>query len=59
MSGSKAKFGTTIDTIAPGCWSIGVCFSHMEDETYLFINLLKWSITIGVFRQEAGKGEAE
>ena len=33
-------------------WSIGLCLSHWHDETYLYINLLKWSISIGFLYSE-------
>ena len=43
----KVKFGVKIDKLWPGMWSFGVCFSHSGAETYLFINLFKWTISIG------------
>lgn len=45
---AKAKFGIKIDKIWQGAWSFGVCLSHGFGETYLYINLFKWSISIGL-----------
>lgn len=50
MSEGRLKFGVAIEKIMGGAWSIGVCFSHQFDETYLFINLVKWTISIGKIR---------
>jgi len=41
------KFQIKIDKCYKGWWSFGICFSHAWEETYLFINLFKWSISIG------------
>lgn len=41
---NNTKFGIKIDRMHPTQWSIGICFSHFMDETYLFI----WSISIGL-----------
>jgi hypothetical protein len=30
-------------------WSIGCCLSHWDTETYLYVNLFKWTLTIGKF----------
>ena len=30
-----------------GWWSFGICLSHSDDETYILINLFKWSVSIG------------
>lgn len=45
---NNTKFGIKIDRMHPSQWSIGICFSHFMDETYLFINLFIWSISIGL-----------
>jgi hypothetical protein len=47
MNENNAKFGIKIDKTYKGQWSIGLCLSHWDNETYLFINLFKWSISIG------------
>lgn len=48
MTETKLKWGIQIDKINfPFMWSVGACISHMGDETYLYINLIRWSISIG------------
>lgn len=44
---NKAKFQIKIDKQWKGMWSFGACLSHCGEETYLYVNLFKWSITIG------------
>ena len=55
MPESKCKFGIKVDKLWDKMWSIGVCISHSFDETYLFINLVKWSISIGWLMQYEGE----
>lgn len=43
------KFGVQIEKICGDQWSFGICLSHWEDETYLYINLFKRTVTIGRF----------
>lgn len=46
----KTKFGVMLDDkLRPGMWSFGMCLSHSGPETYLYINLFKWTIVIGKF----------
>lgn len=47
MFKKTTKFRVKIDKTWEGCWSFGICLSHMNDETYIFINLFKWTISIG------------
>lgn len=47
MGESEVKWGINVDTMMDGQWSLGACFSHWMDETYLFINFFKWTISIG------------
>lgn len=47
MNSGKSKFGISISNISKGSWSFGICFSHDCLESYLYINLIKWSISIG------------
>ena len=47
MNELKVKWGIQIDKLYKNQWSFGICISHQEEETYLFINLFKWSISIG------------
>lgn len=46
------RFRIKADKHSPGLWSFGVCVSHMTDETYLYINLFKWSISIGLLYED-------
>lgn len=43
----KVKFGVSVEKMYSGWWSFGVCFSHSRPETYVYINLFKWTISIG------------
>ena len=43
----ETKFAVKVDKNDPNCWCIGVCISHWWTETYLYLSLLKWSISIG------------
>ena len=43
----KTEFGISISELSKGWWSLGINISHDELETYVFINLFKWSIAIG------------
>lgn len=46
---AKAKFGVLFEKQQPEyhMWSFGICLSHWEEETYLYINFFRWSISIG------------
>ena len=50
MNNRKLKFGIKVDKQWKGSWSLGICLSHAFDETYVYINLIKWSISIGLLR---------
>ena len=52
MSEGKCKFGIRVDKVDKGMWSVCFGISHFFSETYLFINLIKWSISIGWLMQE-------
>ena len=43
----RVKFGVKVDKREDGMWSFGICLSHFVEETYLYINLFRWSISIG------------
>lgn len=47
MGNIKKKWGIKIDKQFKGMWSFGICLSHDIEETYVFINFAKWSISIG------------
>ena len=44
---NKTKFQIVVDKQPKGLWSFGICISHFHDETYIFLNLFKLSISIG------------
>lgn len=44
---NNTKFGIKVDTMHEQSWSFGICLSHEFNETYVFINFFKWSISIG------------
>lgn len=48
----NTKFGIRIDKRYKGMWSFGICLSHLGKETYLYINLFKWSISIGLLYED-------
>lgn len=47
MQELKLKFGIKFDKMPKDSWSIGACFTHAFEETYLFINLFFVSVSIG------------
>lgn len=47
MQEQKLRWGIVIEKIWEKSWSFGICFSHQVNETYLYINLFKWTISIG------------
>lgn len=47
MGEYKTKWDIQIDKMDKHKWSFGICISHDKPETYLFINLFEWSISIG------------
>jgi hypothetical protein len=47
MGRTVTKFQIKVDGMLEGNWSFGACLSHGWGETYLYINLFKWSISIG------------
>ena len=50
---SGYKFGIKVNRHFEGAWSFGSCISHSFGETYLFINFLWWSISIGWLMKES------
>lgn len=51
-SRKRTKFGIKIDKMWDGWWSFGMCLSHSLNETYLFINLIKISVSIGFLEKD-------
>jgi len=53
MSETKLKWGIKINKMGfPEIWSLGVCLSHWGDETYLFLNLIFVTVSIGKMNLE-------
>lgn len=44
----KGRFGIISNKYTKGQWSFGIAIMHDEYETYLYINLFKWSVAIGI-----------
>lgn len=44
----RGKFRVIRYKLLKGEWSIGIAITHDEYETYLYINLIKWSVAIGI-----------
>lgn len=48
MSEIETRFGVRVDRLYPPSeWNIGICVSHMANETYVYISLLFVSVCIG------------
>lgn len=47
MNEGKLKFGISVDKICAGGWSFGIGLSHDPEQTYLYINLIKWTLCVG------------
>ena len=43
----SAKFGIKVNKMWGNQFSIGICISHWDDESYLYLNLFKWTVAIG------------
>lgn len=41
------KFGIKVNKMWGNQFSIGICISHWDDESYLYLNLFKWTVAIG------------
>ena len=54
---SGLKFGIKVNRMPEGFWSFGSCISHAIEETYLFINFFRWSISIGWLYKDTGEEE--
>jgi len=53
-SATGIGFGIKIDKMWTGSWSFGICLSHLDKETYIYINLFKVSISIGIIEKYVG-----
>ena len=47
MGESEVRWGISIEKMMENQWSVGISLSHLWDETYLFINFFKWTVSIG------------
>lgn len=47
----KPRWNIDIEKHPKYMWSFGICLSHCEDETYIYANFYRYSITIGKFRK--------
>ena len=47
MPENKSKFGVDVVKHDKDQWSFGICLSHWLDETYIYINFFRYSISIG------------
>ena len=47
MGQNEVGWGIKVEEMMEDQWSLGMCISHWWEETYLFINFFKWSISIG------------
>ena len=52
MPTRKLVFGIKVEKLWESQWSFGACLSHFCEETYLYINLFKYSISIGRIYKE-------
>lgn len=43
----KTKFQIVVNKYPKGMCSFGICLSHCDEETYIYLNLFKVSISIG------------
>lgn len=42
------SLGIAVEKMERSQWSFGIGLSHWFNETYVFINIFKWMITIGM-----------
>lgn len=48
MGETELRYGVKVDKLhVPDMWSLGMCLSHCFDETYLYINLIFITVSIG------------
>lgn len=52
MGETDVGWGISVERMMDEQWSVGFSLSHLWDETYLFINFFKWTISIGKIRKE-------
>ena len=59
MSNTKARFGIDFVKHSSGMWSFGICFSHFDEETYIYVNFYRYSVSIGKIYKEYDWSESE
>lgn len=47
----KPKWNIDVEKHPKDMWSFGICLSHFVDETYIYANFYRWTISIGKFRK--------
>lgn len=47
-----SKFRIKTDSRPDGMWSFGIGLSHFVDETYLYINFFRWTVSIGYLYED-------
>lgn len=52
FSNGNTKFGIRAHKNFKNMWSFGIGLSHFGKETYLYIDLFKWSVSIGLLYEE-------
>lgn len=56
---SAVKFRVKVDKMWGRQFSIGIAFSHWDEETYLYISFIKWTIAIGLLYAESEVPDAD
>lgn len=59
MIETKTKFKVDIFKNYKGTWIFGICLVHHFEETYVYVNLFRWSISIGKLIDFDKAGEQE
>ena len=49
MEDEKLGFGIIVDKNTVNMWSLGINLTHWYRETYIYINLFKWTLMVGKF----------
>lgn len=52
MGDNGTTFRIQVDKMHDREWSFGIAISHWCDETYLYLNLIWWHISIGILYKE-------
>ena len=53
MNETSLRWGIKVDRVDfPKMWSVGICLSHWVSETYIYVNLLFITVSIGKIYKE-------